>query len=163
MGNICRSPTAEGVVRKRLADAGLAGMVEVASAGTHGWHAGEPPDDRSQARAAVRGYDLSRQRARRFREEDFEHFDLLVAMDWDNMTWLEQRCPEACRAKLKRLMEFATRHRSPIVPDPYYGGPAGFDVVLDYIEDAAEGLIAWLRGNEGNPANAAVRNFTAKT
>lgn len=163
MGNICRSPTAEGVLRKRLVDAGLADLIEVASAGTHAWHVGDPPDERSQAHAARRGYDLSCQRARRITEEDFERFDLVIAMDWENMAWLEAQCPQACRAKLKRLMEFARRHDSPVVPDPYYGGPAGFDVVLDYIEDAADGLVAYLRDRHLKLADAAVRNFPAKT
>ena len=150
-------------MRKHLRDAGLDASIEVASAGTHGWHAGDPPDARSQAHAARRGYDLSRQRARCVTTEDFERFDLLIAMDWDNMAWLEQQCPEACRAKLKRFMEFARRHDSLIVPDPYYGGATGFDVVLDYIEDAAEGLVAYLRERQAELANAAVRNFPAKT
>jgi protein-tyrosine phosphatase len=144
MGNICRSPTAEGVLRRKLRDAGLAELVVVDSAGTHAYHVGEPPDSRSMQHARKRGYDLSGLRARRVGEADFEHFDLVLAMDWDNFSLLEQQCPPEHRAKLHRLTEFAQRHDSPVVPDPYYSGADGFERVLDLIEDACDGLVLHL-------------------
>lgn len=151
MGNICRSPTAEGVLRQRLASAGLEGWVEVDSAGTHAYHVGHPPDERSQAHAARRGYDLSALRARQVQERDFERFDLLLAMDWDNLALLEAECPDRpeWRRKLRRLTEFlpqASPHAgAQVVPDPYYGGADGFDLVLDLVEAACDGLVEDLR------------------
>lgn len=145
MGNICRSPTAEGVFRSRAEAAGLAGLLSIDSAGTHGYHIGEPPDARSQAYAAKRGYDLSRQRARQVRPSDFEKFDRLLAMDKDNLALLETMCPPQWRYKLGLFMQFAKNRTADVVPDPYYGGGAGFDLVLDYIEDASDGLIEVLR------------------
>jgi protein-tyrosine phosphatase len=144
MGNICRSPTAEGVLRQKLRAAGLGDQVEVASAGTHAWHAGEPPDRRSQQHALARGYDLSDQRSRPVCVADFARFDLLLAMDWDNLALLEEQCPPEHRAKLARLSEHAVRHDSPVVPDPYSGGRADFERVLDLVEDACDGLVATL-------------------
>lgn len=152
MGNICRSPTAEGVMRARVADAGLAHCIEVDSAGTHAYHVGEPPDDRSQRFARRRGYELGALRARAVQPRDFEHFDLLLAMDWDNLHLLQAACPAPQQHKLKRLMEFATRHTSPVVPDPYDGGDRSFDEVLDYVEDACDGLLAHLRARLAQPA-----------
>jgi protein-tyrosine phosphatase len=151
MGNICRSPTAEAVLRHKLAEAGLAEQVEVDSAGTHAYHIGSPPDERSQKHAGLRGYDLAALRARKIDEHDFAAFDMLLAMDWDNLSILEDECPDdpALRRKLKRLTEFLPA-QSPhagtdIVPDPYYGGPAGFDTVLDLVEAACEGVVAYVR------------------
>ena len=141
MGNICRSPTAEGVLRHKLALRGLSGMVEVASAGTHAHHISDPPDPRAQAHAAKRGYDISKQRARRLRSDDFASFDHLLAMDWDNLALLEEKCPPGHKRKVGLLMRYARRHQSQVVPDPYYGAANGFEVVLDYIEDACDGLI----------------------
>lgn len=143
MGNICRSPTAEGVFRARAQAAGL--DLHIDSAGTHAYHIGEAPDPRSSRYAAARGYDLSAQRARKVVAEDFERFDYVLAMDHDNLEMLRRACPAQHRQKVKLLMEFATRSGSDVVPDPYYGGANGFDTVLDYIEDAADGLIAALR------------------
>ena len=143
MGNICRSPTAEGVLRARAAAAGL--DLEIDSAGTHAYHIGNAPDARSMRHAAARGYDQSTQRARKFDEEDFERFDYVLAMDHDNLEILQRACPPQHRHKVKLFMEFATRSGSDIVPDPYYGGTNGFDQVLDYVEDAADGLLAALR------------------
>ena len=145
MGNICRSPTAEGVFRHRAAAAGLAGALHIESAGTHGYHIGEPPDTRSMQHAARRGYDLSAQRARQVAASDFERFDHLLAMDRDNLALLEKTCPPQHRHKLGLFMRFAKESASEVVPDPYYGGAKGFDRVLDYIEDASDGLIAALR------------------
>lgn len=141
LGNICRSPTAEGVFRHRLQADGLDGHVEVDSAGTSGWHEGAPPDHRSQRHALRRGYDLSAQRSRPVRSADFRDFDLLLAMDWDNLEDLQEACPPEHRHKLRRLMEFARRHRDcPVVPDPYQGAAGQFERVLDLIEDACNGL-----------------------
>lgn len=144
MGNICRSPTAEGVMRARLAEAGLATKVD--SAGTHGYHAGEPPDERSQAHALRRGYDLSRLRARQLVAADFERFDLVLAMDDDNLAQAARLCPPAQRHKLQLLMAYAPDAGSRVVPDPYYGGPEGFERVLDLVEAGCNGLLAALHG-----------------
>ena len=141
MGNICRSPTAEGVFRQRVAQAGLASQVLIDSAGTNNYHPGKAPDMRSQKHAAKRGYDLSDLRARQLTEEDFNEFDLLLAMDWDNLALAESLCPPANSGKLRRLTEFCIKLEAPVVPDPYYDGDAGFEYVLDLIEDASEGLL----------------------
>jgi protein-tyrosine phosphatase len=145
MGNICRSPTAEGVFRKKVEDAGLADAIHIDSAGTHAYHIGEPPDARSQRYAEKRGYDLSRLRARKVSAEDFARFDYVLAMDHDNLDRLKAACPREHAHKLTLFMEFARKHDSKIVPDPYYGNGNGFERVLDYIEDAADGLIEVLR------------------
>ncbi len=141
MGNICRSPTAEAVLRRKLADAGLDDRVEVDSAGTHAYHVGNPPDERSQAHARLRGYELASLRAREVVEADFERFDLLLAMDWDNLALLEADCPPPHRRKLRRLMEYAPHAGSEVVPDPYAGGAAGFERVLDLVELACDGIV----------------------
>ena len=143
MGNICRSPTAEGVMRAKLKAAGL--HVEVDSAGTHGYHAGEPPDERAQAHAARRGYDLSALRARQLVAADFTRFDLVLGMDADNIARAERLCPPGERHRLKLLLSYAPQAGRPDVPDPYYGGEAGFEEVLDLVEAACEGLIEGLR------------------
>ncbi|MFG6469194.1 low molecular weight protein-tyrosine-phosphatase [Roseateles sp. BYS87W] len=145
MGNICRSPTAEGVMRAKLQAAGLADTVEVDSAGTHGYHAGEPPDERAQAHALRRGYDLSAQRARPLVAQDFTRFDLVLGMDADNIARAERLCPPAERHRLKLLLDFAPGAGKRHVPDPYYGGDAGFEEVLDLVEAACDGLIDTLR------------------
>ena len=132
-GNICRSPTAEGVLRHLAQEAGV--EVHVESAGTGDWHVGHPPDERAQHHARVRGYDLSAQRARQVGPSDFEAFDLVVAMDRGHMRTLERQCPRAHRAKLRLLV--AGRD----VPDPYYGGPEGFERVLDMVETACRALL----------------------
>jgi protein-tyrosine phosphatase len=143
MGNICRSPTAEGVFRHRAQLAGLEAHID--SAGTHAYHIGEPPDPRSTEFASRRGVDLSTQRARKVAATDFEEFDHILAMDKDNLALLVAGCPPQHRHKLGLFMQYATKSKSEIVPDPYYGGPRGFDEVLDFIEDASDGLIAHLR------------------
>jgi protein-tyrosine phosphatase len=142
MGNICRSPTAEGVFAHRVRQHGLAGRVRVDSAGTHNYHPGSPPDARSQTHAKHRGYDLSTLRARQIADDDFDSFDLVLAMDWDNLALLQAACPPQHQHKLRRLTEFCQRHDSPVVPDPYYGGQQGFEQVLDLVEDACDGLLA---------------------
>ena len=146
MGNICRSPTADGVMRHKVAARNWQHWIEVDSAGTHAYHVGEAPDARSQQHAQRRGYDLSMLRARQLEAEDFERSDLVLVMDWDNLALAEQLCPSAQRHKLKRLTEFCTRHDSPVVPDPYYGGVQGFEHVLDLVEDACEGLLTHIAG-----------------
>ncbi|AEI76454.1 low molecular weight protein-tyrosine-phosphatase EpsP [Cupriavidus necator N-1] len=152
MGNICRSPTAEGVLRAKLAEAGLDALVELDSAGTHEYHLGRAPDPRTQRHALQRGYDLSALRARKVGLPDFDRFDLILAMDRENLAGLARLRPDAGE-KLRLLMSFATRHDADEVPDPYYGEGDGFERVLDYIEDACEGLVAELRqrlqGNAG--------------
>lgn len=149
MGNICRSPTAEAVLRHRLERAGLADQVEVDSAGTHAYHVGCPPDDRSQEAGRRRGYRMDGLQARKVAPLDFERFDLLLAMDWDNLALLEERCPEDHRRKLRRLAEFIPNGHplsgAAVVPDPYYGGRDGFEHVLDLIEAASDGLLAHLQ------------------
>lgn len=146
MGNICRSPTAEGVMRAKLAAAGLAGQVEVNSAGTHAYHVGEPPDERSQAHALRRGYDLSAQRARQLVADDFTRFDLVLGMDADNLSRAAKLCPPGERHRLKLLLDYAPQTGKRHVPDPYYGGDAGFEEVLDLVEAACDGLIVTMKG-----------------
>jgi protein-tyrosine phosphatase len=141
MGNICRSPTAEGVMRKYIADAQLQEFVFVDSAGTHDYHVGEPPDPRAQQAARRRGYELGGLRARQLVESDFRDFDLLLGMDFNNLALLESMCPFQHRSKLGLLMSFARKTKSPFVPDPYCRGTEDFERVLDYIEDACDGLL----------------------
>jgi protein-tyrosine phosphatase len=144
-GNICRSPTAEGVFRKLIADAGLTGLIATDSAGTHGYHVGEAPDRRTQAAARRRGYDLSGLRARCVARADFERFDLVLAMDREHHDILAGLAPPSAGYKVRLMMEFGRRSTHEEVPDPYYGGPDGFELVLDLLEDAAEGLLESLR------------------
>ncbi|MDR8729850.1 low molecular weight protein-tyrosine-phosphatase [Burkholderia pseudomultivorans] len=145
LGNICRSPTAEGVMRHQVEAAGLAGGIDVDSAGTGDWHVGEPPDTRAQAAARLRGYDLSALRARQVSAADFERFDLLLAMDEANLAELRRRCPPQHRDKVRLLMEFAPGAAETEVADPYFGGAQGFEQVLDQVERACEGLLQTLR------------------
>ncbi|MFZ6843346.1 low molecular weight protein-tyrosine-phosphatase [Undibacterium sp. RuTC16W] len=145
MGNICRSPTAEGVFRARADAAGLGHQLQLDSAGTHAYHIGEQPDLRSQEFAMKRGIDLSGQRARKVVADDFGKFDLIIAMDKHNLAMLEKICPAAYQHKLSLMMSYATHSDADEVPDPYYGGARGFDQVLDYIEDASDGLIEVLK------------------
>ena len=141
MGNICRSPMAEGVFKAMVKQAGLEDVVKVDSAGTHAFHIGESPDKRAIAAAAKRGYDVSEQRARRIRDRDFEDYDYILAMDWENLALLQQQAPKSAQHKLQLFMRFATEHESATIPDPYYGGPQGFETALDYIVDASTGLM----------------------
>jgi protein-tyrosine phosphatase len=144
MGNICRSPTAEGVFRKKLIDRGLLHKVQIDSAGTHNYHPQSPPDARSQAHALRRGYDLSDLRARAVRDRDFEEFDLLLTMDWDNRALLEERCPAEHQHKVRGFAEFLHTTQASVIPDPYYGGEQGFEQVLDLIEEASDGLLQFV-------------------
>lgn len=145
LGNICRSPTAEGVMRRLVADAGLGERIGIDSAGTGDWHVGEAPDGRAQQAARQRGYDLSALRARQIGADDFQRFDLIVAMDDANVTALQQCCPGTHREKIRLLMEFAPQPASRVVADPYFGGAAGFEMVLDQCEAACAGLLDVLR------------------
>jgi protein-tyrosine phosphatase len=145
MGNICRSPIAEGVLRAKLQQAGLVDRVLVDSAGTHGYHTNEPPDPRSVRLAAQRGYDLSQQQARPVLPEDFTRFDWLLAMDNSNLAWLHKRKPDDTAGRIELLMAHAKRHPGVVeVPDPYYGPDAGFEAVLNLVEDACDGVVAQL-------------------
>jgi protein-tyrosine phosphatase len=118
--------------------------VQVDSAGTHAYHVGQPPDARATAHALRRGLDLSSQRARQLTPADFSEFDLLLAMDWDNLALVEERCPPGARQKVQLLMSLAPDAASTVVPDPYYGGDAGFEEVLDLCEQACAALVAQL-------------------
>jgi len=141
MGNICRSPTAEGVFRRLVAERAPGMAIEVDSAGTHDYHVGDPPDPRSIAAASRRGVDLSHLRARIVSDEDFERFDLIIAMDRLNRATLLDRSPEPFRERIRLFMEFAGSGEIEDVPDPYYGGAPGFERVLDLAEEAAAGLL----------------------
>jgi protein-tyrosine phosphatase len=136
-GNICRSPTAEAVLRRLVADAGLADEIEVDSAGTGSWHAGEPPDDRSSAAARRRGLELTGV-ARQVSPADFDRFDLILSVDDENLERLRRIAPPDSDSQVRKLT-------SADVPDPYYGGPQGFDIVLDMLEDACRELLDELR------------------
>lgn len=141
MGNICRSPTAEGVFRTMLCQRGLDGRIEVDSAGTHGYHVGEAPDPRTQRAAAARGYDLTSIRARKVAQSDLEYFDLVLAMDRNNLEALSRLCPPELSGRIGLFMDFAHNFDDDEVPDPYYGLGHGFDLVIDMVEDASRGLI----------------------
>ena len=147
MGNICRSPTAEGVFRALVAREAPSWPIRIDSAGTHAYHVGEPPDRRSSAAAARRGYDLSALRARQVVREDFHRFDLLLAMDDDNLEILRALAPQGHSDRACLLLDFAPQRAERHVPDPYYGGSQGFEHVLDLIEDAARGVLEALRSS----------------
>jgi len=147
MGNICRSPTAEGVFRKHVADADLADEIHTDSAGTHAYHIGEPADQRAQTAAEQRGFTLQGSRARRVTDDDYERFDYILAMDEDNLMVLKERAPESRRDRVRLFLEFAESHNETEVPDPYYGGTAGFERVLDLVEEASRGLLETLRSD----------------
>lgn len=149
MGNICRSPTAQGVFEQLIQRQQLTQRIQVDSAGTHAYHIGEPPDSRSQAAALVRGIDLSVQRARRIEAMDFEKFDYILAMDQVNLRDLLQQAKPQAHERIQLFMRFASRWNTDEVPDPYYGGSHGFEQVLDMVEDAAEGLLEHIRREHG--------------
>ena len=145
LGNICRSPTAEGVFRAVAARDAPDLVIEVDSAGTAGYHIGEPPDPRTRQAASRRGYDLAPLRARIVEPGDFEEFDLILAMDRENLNVLHHRAPAHARDRVRLFLEFAPESPVTEVPDPYYGGPNGFEEVLDLVEQASQGLLAHLR------------------
>lgn len=142
MGNICRSPTVEGVARALIKGAGLDDRFELDSAGTHDYHVGESPDRRSQQAAMKRGYDLSDLRARQVVQDDFHYFDKILAMDHRNLAALRDFCPSHLQHKLELFLNYADGFEEEEVPDPYYGGVAGFEHVLNMAEDGVRGLIA---------------------
>ncbi len=137
-GNICRSPTGEGVLRHLAEKRGLADRVKVASAGTHDYHVGEAPDARTLKHAAKRGYDFSAQRAAQVSARDFHEFDYILAMDRGHLRILKSMQPANAKAQLGLFLEASGKWRGEDVPDPYYGGAAGFDLVLDMVEEAAQ-------------------------
>ena len=143
MGNICRSPTAEGVFRYFVEEAGLSESIEVDSAGTHAYHTNEPADRRAQAAAERRGYSMSDIRARRVRDDDFERFDVIIAMDRDNLATLVDQADAEHHDKIRLFLEYSAVQETE-VPDPYYGGAAGFERVLDLVEEASRGLLETL-------------------
>jgi protein-tyrosine phosphatase len=145
MGNICRSPMAHGVFRQLVCDQGLTEAIEIDSAGTHGYHLDEPPDRRAILTAARRGVELGDLRARRAEREDFRYFDYILAMDQENYISLSTICPRGMERKLMLFMDFAPELRTREVPDPYYGGPGGFETVFDMVDVAAKGLLAHIR------------------
>ena len=144
MGNICRSPTAQAVFSKGLADQDLLHLVKVDSAGTHHFHPDAPPDARSQMHALRRGYDMSHLRARPVVENDFEEFDLFLTMDGNNRALLEERCPALHLHKIRGFTEFLQTNQATDIPDPYHGGDEGFEHVLDLIEEASNGLLQFI-------------------
>ena len=152
MGNICRSPAAEGVFRHKVRAAGLETEIHIDSAGTHGYHEGEPPDPRSIDAAAERGIDISSQRSRPVRTSDFSDFDMIIAMDDDNIAALESKCPRRDRNKIHRLLDFAVKTALREVPDPYYGGARGFEKMMDLLDDGLEGLLAAVRERLKGPS-----------
>lgn len=145
MGNICRSPTAEAVFRQYVERDGLAASIEIDSAGTHDYHIGEAPDSRTQLAAKQRGYDMSGLRGRQVEAADFSKFDYVLAMDDANLSILKRMRPHNALSHLGLFLEFAERHAEREVPDPYYGGAAGFERVLDMVEDAANGLLQHIK------------------
>ena len=147
LGNICRSPTAEGVFRHRAWQAGFTSL-QIDSAGTDGWHVGKAPDPRTVAAAQRRGYDLSALRARQVSAADFDNFDIVLAMDKQNLAELKSIAPRGVKTRVELFLDYAEDTSFSEVPDPYYGGDAGFEQVLELIEQASDGLIARLRGGQ---------------
>ncbi len=149
MGNICRSPTAEAVLRQMIKNNKLGHIVEVDSAGTHGYHVGEAPDSRTQRAALARGYNLSQLRARKVARQDIDYFDLILAMDKSNLDNLRRMAPPEAHERIKLFMDYSKNFEDDEVPDPYYGLGHGFDLVLDMVEDGAQGLIDEIRQKFG--------------
>jgi protein-tyrosine phosphatase len=147
MGNICRSPTAEGVFRKLHGELAPELDLQADSAGTHAYHIGEPPDPRSCAAAKDRGVDISGLRGRQATFQDFHEFDYVIAMDSDNLRRLQALRPKGSRAQLRLLLEYAPEAGLLDVPDPYYGGPGGFQRVLDLVEQGGRGLLDEIKKN----------------
>lgn len=145
MGNICRSPTAEGVFTKLIAEKNLTPQFIIDSAGTHAYHVGNPPDARAQQAAFRRGVELQHLRARKVHSSDFEYFDFVLAMDDDNYSILIHDCPDEHKTKVKYFLEYAPHLGVREVPDPYYGEKLGFEQVLDMVEDASLGFLESLQ------------------
>ena len=146
-GNICRSPTAEGVFTKYVQNNNLGHKIKIDSVGTGSWHIGHPPDERSQKAASQRGYDISHQRSRLINQKDINESDYLLAMDSENILSLKRMMTKAKQNKLMRFLEFAPNLDQLNVPDPYYSGFNGFELVLDLIENASKGLLMHIRKN----------------
>jgi protein-tyrosine phosphatase len=144
LGNLCRSPTAEAMLRRKAHEAGLDDRIEVDSAGTADYHVGSPPDRRAVAHGERRGLAMAQLRGRQVSRDDFDRFDLILAMDDDNLAGLKRIRPAGSRAQVALLMSYAPQAGSREVPDPYYGGAEGFETVLDLVESAADGVIASL-------------------
>lgn len=149
MGNICRSPTAEVVLRDFIKNNMLGDIVEVDSAGTHGYHVGEAPDSRTQRAASSRGYNLSQLRARKVAQQDLDYFDLILAMDKSNLDNLKRMASPEQQERIKLFMDYSGNFEDDEVPDPYYGLGHGFDLVLDMVEDASKGLVEDIKGKLG--------------
>jgi protein-tyrosine phosphatase len=152
LGNICRSPMAEGVFRRVAEEQGVLDRFEIDSAGLGDWHVGQAPDSRAQEAARRRGIDISAQCARQVTKADYARFDLLLAMDGSNLEDLVRLAPKPARHKIRRFLDYAPQAGIKDVPDPFYGGREGFDHALDLIEQAARGLLADLLGEEATPA-----------
>jgi protein-tyrosine phosphatase len=148
LGNICRSPMAEGVFRRVAEEEGVLHLFAIDSAGMGHWHIGQAPDQRAQAAARARGIDISNQSARQVTRSDFAAFDLLIAMDGANFADLSQLAPKEARHKVRRFLDYAPHVGTKDVPDPFFGGSEGFDQALDLIEEASRGLLADLLGDE---------------
>lgn len=149
MGNICRSPTADAVFRHYVKKAGVDHIIDVDSAGTHAYHIGDPPDHRAQSTALKRGYAMHELRARSVQANDFEEFDYILAMDKENLSLLHQQSPQQYINKIQLFMQYSQKADLSIeVPDPYFGGPQGFELVLDMVEEASRGLLAHLCNNK---------------
>jgi protein-tyrosine phosphatase len=144
LGNICRSPTAEAMLRRKVHEAGLDARIEVDSAGTADYHVGSPPDGRAIAHGERRGLKMKGLRGRQVSREDFDRFDFILAMDEDNLARLQRMRPPGARAELALLMSYAPQAGSTVVPDPYYGSADGFERVLDLVESASVGFLASL-------------------
>ena len=149
LGNICRSPTAQGVFEKLIADEGLQHMVEIDSCGTGAWHIGEPPDERTQKAAKQRGYDLSHLRARKLVDEDFQRFDYILSMDTRNLADVIKRAPYDYGGVIKLFLDYSEERNIIEVPDPYYGGDEGFERVFNIVEGACHGLLKELKEKHG--------------
>ncbi|MGI9406377.1 MAG: low molecular weight protein-tyrosine-phosphatase [Hyphomicrobiaceae bacterium] len=167
LGNICRSPMAEGVFRERVASAGLSSRITIDSAGTGAWHVGNPPDPRGQAASTDRGIDISSQRARQVDQADFSKFDYVIAMDGSNLDTLKRLAPRNARSQLHLFLEFVpssvTNTVDRDVPDPYYSGPDGFETVLDLIEAASAGLLAHISSSSAFAPASPSGNISSAT
>lgn len=148
MGNICRSPTAEGVFAKLIKDKRVEQHFFIDSAGTHAYHVGAPPDARAQKAASERGVQISHLRGRKVNQEDFQQFDYLLVMDDDNYANLMTICPDEYKSKVKYLLDYAPQLKTREVPDPYYGGKRGFEYVLDMIEAASTGFLTHVQNSQ---------------
>ncbi len=149
LGNICRSPTAQGVFAQKVKEAGLSDRISIDSAGVGHWHVGKSPDPRAMEAASSRGLDLSDQIARTITSEDFGSFDYIMAMDRDNLSELQKMAPPETRAEIELFLDYAHHSEEDEVPDPYYGGPNGFERVLNLVSEASDGLLNHIQNQLG--------------